>query len=356
MKKRVLLSALAATFLFCSASFAKDTGSKASVSKLHTQKEQGVINSRVESEKKLAKVTFKEVQEGFESVLNAIKWIEADKIKEAEDALKVAVKKFDLSLKNNPELKMVPVDSTTIVYEFAAGEKEIKENVKKAKKLLSDYRVQAAREILIPMKDDIEITTLYIPMDTYPLAIKTALKELQQGKKDAALMTLKAVMNTVVVSKVTIPISLVLAQDLIRKASKTDKNKKDEIEKLLKKAKEELKIAYLLGYTDKHDKEYKDLIAQIENIEKEMKGENKVEKLYSHLKNSFETLFKSIKSQAYKDSVAQKEEKALLNPSSVKGEAAAKAKIEETESKDLFEAKEKMRAFENEVKKDLKNK
>ncbi len=58
--------------------------------------------------------------------------------------------------------------------------------------------------------------------------------------------------------------------------------------------------------------------------------------------------------QKYKDSVVGEEEKALKDSSSVKGEAAAKAKVEETKSKDKFEAKQKIEAFKNEAKSDMK--
>ena len=47
--------------------------------------------------------------------------------------------------------------------------------------------------------------------------------------------------------------------------------------------KEELKRAELLGYTKKHEENYKLLNSEIEKIEKEIKGENKIEKLYEQL-------------------------------------------------------------------------
>ncbi len=50
-----------------------------------------------------------------------------------------------------------------------------------------------------------------------------------------------------------------------------------------------------------------------------------------------------------KDSVAQSEVQALKDPSSVKGEAVARAKVEETGLKDKFEAKQKVEAFKKEA-------
>ena len=352
MKRRMIISAIAATLLLgANTLFAKDVSAAqgAQKLKLHTKSENKVINNAVKNEKKFSKVALDEIKDGFHSIVDAMVWIKQNKIDEAKDSLKVAIKKFDLALKNDPSLSLVPLDVSTDVYQFAADAKTIKAAVSTAKKLLEKNKVQEARRLLMPMRDDMEITTVYIPMDTYPLAIKTALKELEKGQKDAALLTLEAVMHTMVASRVIIPIPLVLAQDLIKQASNMDKNKKDEIDKLLQKAKKELTIAALLGYTDKHSKEYKDLISQIENIEKEMKGKNEVVKLYEHLKESFKALFKKVRSESYKDTVGKEEAKALQNPSSVKGHASAKAKVEETEAKDMFEAKEKGKFFRQEA-------
>lgn len=76
-------------------------------------------------------------------------------------------------------------------------------------------------------------------------------------------------------------------------ASKLDKKtEKIKVQELLKSAKEQLEIAKLLGYTDENSKDYEDLISQIKNLEKEVKGKNAVEKLYDKMKNSFNTLIK----------------------------------------------------------------
>jgi len=54
-----------------------------------------------------------------------------------------------------------------------------------------------------------------------------------------------------------------------------------------------------------------------------------------------------------KDSVAKKEAEALKNPAMMNGLPSAKAKVEETQAKEQFEAKEKAGAFEKEVKQDI---
>jgi hypothetical protein len=120
-----------------------------------------------------------------------------------------------------------------------------------------------------------------------------------------------------------------------------------------------LQKAELLGYTTKHSAEYKALSNSIKEIEKEIKGKNMVEKLYDNLKKDFTSLIKKTKDDKVKlsnsglhDSVSSKESKVLSNPSAFKGESSAKAKLQEINSKEAFEAKEASKVFENEAKKD----
>jgi hypothetical protein len=56
-------------------------------------------------------------------------------------------------------------------------------------------------------------------------------------------------------------------------------------------AKEQLKLASVLGYLSDDGKLHDDLQAQIEKIEKEVNGKNKAEKLYDELKAKLEGLF-----------------------------------------------------------------
>ncbi|OQX49912.1 MAG: hypothetical protein B5M46_02855 [Epsilonproteobacteria bacterium 4484_20] len=102
-------------------------------------------------------------------------------------------------------------------------------------------------------------------------------------------------MNSLVLVKVIIPTPLLAAQDLITEASRMDKQKKEEVGKLLSIAKEELKRAELLGYVSRHEADYKLLNDDIEKIEKEIKGKNAVEKLYETLKNDFKHIIANTK-------------------------------------------------------------
>jgi len=97
-------------------------------------------------------------------------------------------------------------------------------------------------------------------------------------------------MNSVVVNRIVIPLPLLTAQDLVVDASKLDKTHKKEALKLLNLAQDELQKAVLLGYTKKHSKMYKSLDKELSVIKNEINGQNHVEKMYEHIKHSFESL------------------------------------------------------------------
>jgi len=137
-----------------------------------------------------------------------------------------------------------------------------------------------------------------------------------------------------VIYKTVIPTPLLVTQDLINEVMKLDKSKKEDAIKLLEAAKESLNRAELLGYTKLFPKEYKALNTSIDAIEKEIKGKNEVEKLYSNLKNDIINLISKIRASKVKvpnhiqaekkvnSYEKQEQEKALKEASIFKKEAA----------------------------------
>ncbi len=211
-----------------------------------------------------------------------------------------------------------------------------------------------AIDAIAPLKDELDITTISIPMKIYPAAVKRAQDLLKKGKEKEAIMAVADAMNSLVAVTTVIPTPILVAHDLIMEASALDKSKKNEAEKLLGLAQEELHRAELLGYTRKHSAEYKALDKSIEAIQKEIKGKNAVEKMYDRLKADFKSLIHKTHKDSYnfKDAVAAKEDKALQNPQAIKDQAAAKAQVEEAQDKEEFEAKMKKDSFKKEAEAD----
>ncbi len=252
--------------------------------------DKAIADVRKEQSKKL-EIVNKSVFEAFEKIKEATLWLDQDKLQEAIDALQNATGKFDTALAAEPGLGLVPIDAGVAVSQLQNTPEEVQKAIDSAIELLKDHKVQLARETLAPLKDELITATTYLPMATYPAAIRQATRLLIDGKKQDAINVLDEALSTLVTRATIVPLGLIRAEALLIDASKMDKEKdKDKIRDYLKSARKELKMATLLGYTDEHAEEYKDIDSQIAAIQKEIEGENKVEKLYDKVKRSFRKL------------------------------------------------------------------
>ena len=282
MKRKLLLSTLTSLLLLGT-----------TVLNAQTDKKE-LVQKEAQAQIKNHKQAPKEIVEGLQNTYMAMTALQQNKKDEAVKLLEKADKSFDVALKADPSLKLIPIDERLQAYAFMGSSDVIDARLKLAVQLLKAHETQDASDILLPLKDELDITTVSIPMDLYPVSVKTALKALQKDDIKGAAIAINTAMNSLVSFRVIIPTPLLVAQDLIAEAAKLDKSKKEEATKLLDAAKEELKRAELLGYTSKHAADYKALNESIEKIQKEIKGENKVKKLYEKLKNEFITSLKHI--------------------------------------------------------------
>ena len=327
MKRKLLLSTLTSLLLL-----------GGSVLQASTDKKE-LVQKEAQSQIKNHKQAPKDIVEGLQSTYMAMTALQQNKKDEAVKLLEKADKHFDAALKDDPSLKLIPIDERLQAYAFLGSSKVIEARLKLAIQLLKAHETQDASDILLPLKDELDITTVSIPMDLYPVSVKAALKALKKDDIKGAAIAINTAMNSLVSFKVIIPTPILVAQDLIDEASKLDKSKKEEASKLLDAAKEELKRAELLGYTSKHAADYKALNDSIENIQKEIKGENKVVELYEKLKNEFITSLKHI--HITKAKMTTPEESAEKKVNEYEKEEAQKALKEKAQFNEDAKADEK---------------
>jgi len=307
MKKRVLLSALACGLLLGA------TGIQAKTAK------KDLVHNMAQAEMKNHKQAPKEIVAGMQNAFAALQALQAGKKDAAQKALEAANKSFDVALKADPALDIVPIDERFQAFAFLGSSDVIAARLKLAQQLLKAHDTQVATAVLTPLKDELDITVISIPMKIYPIATKKALEALKKGDQKAAFQTLATAMNSLVVAKAVVPTPLLVAQDLILDASKLDKSKKKEAQKLLAGAKEELKRAELLGYVSRHEAAYKTLNTDIENIQKEIEGKNVVAKLYETLKNDIKSLIdNSKKAQKTSENIAEQKVEAYEKAEGIK--------------------------------------
>lgn len=273
---------------------------KTEAQKEDAQRLHNVIDKEIKHHHMTTKMASKEIIDGLRNSIMALRAIHMNDIESAKKALENATKSFDTALKKDPKLDLVPIDERIVVHDFTGDAKLVKRIKDAAVSLLQDNDTQAARAMLMPLEDQMTISTQYLPMKLYPEAAKQALKDLNKGDKKAAFNELVTALNTIVIKDVIIPLPLLTAQELTLEASKLGKKDKEKALKLLNAAEDELQKALLLGYTKKHTKEYKSLKSQIESIKDAIDGGSSVKKLYEHIKHSFESLLNLHRKDAHK--------------------------------------------------------
>jgi len=301
LKKRIITIAIAVVFLSCSSGYAEtikqidqtNTIKKAQQSDAAKKALKEAAEKGKEKANKMAKIVNKDVVQGLKDVKAAIKFL-VKKKPEVENAIKhlqSATGEFEGSVSLDKDLAFAPVENSLQTYILVASSDEVERELAFIEDLIEDGKVQDARRLLMPLRSEVVVQTTSLPMITYPDAIKDAIRQLSDGTVEKAKEILETAMDTLIIEEEIIPIPVITAKNAIEKASKMDKKKKGKVLEELKLAKEQLKLANVLGYLSDDGKLHDDLQGQIEKIEKEVKGENKVEKLYDKVKAKMEGLF-----------------------------------------------------------------
>jgi hypothetical protein len=299
MSKKLFISSIVATILLGTSPLMANEDS--AINKESAKVQQLTVSKEVKKQKEAFQEAPKEIVEGFNQTLIAITALENNKTKEAKSALKSATKSFNKALKADPALDIVPFEQEIVVNEFLGSSASVEKALELATTMIDNHDTQSARAVMMPLEDEMIITTHLIPMKLYPVATEEALKDLEAGKTVEALDILHTSFNTLVTERVLIPLPLLVAEDLVAEASFLDKAKKEDALKLLSLAQDELQKALYLGYTKEHSPAYKALEDEIESIKKEIKGKNVVEKLYDKIKESFTSLISDSKKDSKED-------------------------------------------------------
>ena len=256
-------------------------------------------NSSAIKRKVLAEKNQQVVIEARDSIVGtqqALIALEKNDTKAALSVLQDVSKKLDIILAKNRDLALVPADMEVDISDFEGDAKTVKKELKQADDLLDDGKVQSARQILAGLASEMRITTISIPLGTFPLAIKNAVALIDAGKANEAALVLDAVLNTLIETTEIIPLPILRAEALLTIASelehKEDLSKEKSRAEVLKytdEAKEKLKMAQLLGYGGKDD--YQLLYTAIAEIKETIHSEKsaatwaKVKQTLSDLKN-----------------------------------------------------------------------
>lgn len=242
--------------------------------------------------------------EALESIIgtqNALLALQKKDTKKAMKLLQEVSGKLDIVLAKYPDLNLIPAGVEADVNDFEtngkdADAKQIQKLLDQTVALLDKHKVQDARIILKQLVSEVRITTISIPLGSFPAAIKDAAALIDKGKTDEAESALYDVLNTLVKTTEIIPLPLLRAEALLSEASELEHKddlsqqaSREAILKLTNEAKDKLQLAEMLGYGEKDD--YKVLYAAIDDIKDVIHSEksaavwDKVKSALQELKN-----------------------------------------------------------------------
>ena len=207
----------------------------------------------------------------------ALKLLDEEKKDEALAALEKVTGKLELILARAPDLALAPVDVQVVTYDLLANLDTVKAVIHDAENYLEDGEIQKARPLVASLASEIVFRTTSIPLATYPDAIKAVAPLIDDGKLDEAKAGLQAALNTLVVTTDdVIPLPVLRAENLLKNAEALAENEERTVKdneilaSQLAEARNQLKMAELLGYGDKEA--FKAMHEQIEQIEEKTAG------------------------------------------------------------------------------------
>ena len=234
----------------------------------------------------------KEAIEALNETAVAVKALADGKNDDAVAALERAIGKLEVVLSTNPDVGLVPVDVTTSVLDVVATPDEIRKARAEAERLLKDHRLQLARPIISQLASEVDVTTTYIPLKTYPLALKSAAALIKDNKTDEATAVLATALGTLVSEQVALPLPILHADALITEAkvlsAKADRSDDENarLAVLLDALDAEIAKGEALEYGGKGA--FDDLKAEMKEIRKQTANGGSGEGIFAKLKGLFD--------------------------------------------------------------------
>lgn len=258
-----------------------------------------------EFQKNIEDVQKKELVGADEKVINeatvaidetqkALQSLEDNKKDDSLSHMEKALGKLDVLLTKDPNASLIPLYATSNITSLVADKDTIAKNRASAEQLMAQGDLQGAREMLDTLVSEIRISTLNIPLQTYPDAIRNAVKLVNENKNEEAKTALRAALNTLVIKDRVIPIPLLNAQLLVNKAADTvGKDTKQTLE-MIEDAKTRIEVAELLGYGKATPEMFTQLYADVTKLEERINNNEKQSEIFDPLKKNLQDLKQKI--------------------------------------------------------------
>jgi len=229
---------------------------------------------------------------------NVLAYIAQNKDKKAKEELAKLIGELEILMTKNPNLALLPVNVQYEVVDAVVDIPTVYKITGAAKEAMDEGYYQVAKELLKDLTSELRIRTTYLPLATYPDAMRLAAAALDEGKKEEATAILLKALNTLVVVEVKLPLPVLRAEEFIKLAAITmaseEKDKKEIAILFLENAEYQLDLAEAMGY-GKKDKEFAELHEAIKVLKKaiseDKETKEKFDSLKTKMKNFKERLF-----------------------------------------------------------------
>jgi len=221
----------------------------------------------------------------------ALDLLTAGDTRAAVTALARATGKLDIVLAADPGLALAPVDVRVTTHDVIATPADVKKLRDLAETALDDGRLQDARHLFAGMASEHVISTVNIPLASYPAAIKQAAALIHVDRTAEARAALETALATLVVQDTIVPLPLAraeallaLAQPLAEKAQR-NADETARLQRLLADARFQIELAQALGYATRDDLD--SLSDELKVIEDKSRGAGSGQRLFDRIKALF---------------------------------------------------------------------
>lgn len=220
----------------------------------------------------------------------AINELAREDSEEALEEIETALGKLQVVLTLDPNASLVPVTVASDINSLLA-EKSVLEADKNAALLaLQAGNVQLARSLLESMESEVAIETVSIPLESHGVALRAAVKLIDEGKLVEAREVLRIALNTLVLTERIVPIPLLNAELLVDKAAEVVDSNPEEALGMLVEARDQVEIAELLGYGYLSPQSYVSLYADVTAVEAKINDKQNSDKAFEELQSALEEL------------------------------------------------------------------
>lgn len=218
---------------------------------------------------------------------NSLMLLSDNKVDKAKKGLKEALSIIDAATAQYPDIKLLPINTDIKTIDLITDINSVKQITKEAEKALKNEHLQEARKLLTGLSSEIDITTVNIPLETYPKDIKEVLNLISQDKIAEAIFVLNNTVDGLVFESSMLPVPVLRAEVLIEEAM--DRHLEDRtankaiVINLLDNAAYQFKLAEVLGYGTNNNM-YQELQKDIKSLKKSVNSDGDLKELFNKLK------------------------------------------------------------------------